>query len=189
MSTYFSNLAHDFYRIVLLKFQERLTDIVKKDDFLSKSSYVLQALKILGPEEMLKLSEVLQFKQLPRKKAAGAELILWDDADLKESVPLVTYEATVLPFPQKLINDLLSIEEEVPGTQEEAPSSNIVISDILLWQRELAKQSGENVHKLDAFKGYKKSTEIYVVKTPSSEGKDKIHFASTNGVLVNKKQA
>ena len=42
---------------------------------------------------------------------------------------------------------------------------------------------------MDAFKGYRKSTEMYVVKTPTHEGKDKIRFASTNGVLVNKKQA
>jgi hypothetical protein len=34
-----------------------------------------------------------------------------------------------------------------------------------------------------------KSNEMYVVKTPSSDGKDKIRFAATQGVLINKKQA
>lgn len=139
---------------------------------------------------MLKLSEVLHVKQVPLKKAAGGELIVWDDADQKPA-PKKSQEkedAKVLAFPKKTINELIPMQDEAPKEDEGGPSS-LLTSDVILWQRELTKQSGETSHKMDAFKGYKKSTEMYVVKTPTNEGKDKIRFASTNGVLVNKKQA
>ncbi len=157
---------------------------------MAKTSYVLQALKILGLEEMLKLSEVLHVKQVPLKKAAGGELIVWDDADQKVQPKAAPHreDAKVLAFPKKTISQLLPLQEEAPPKEEES-TPNLVTSDVVLWQRELSKQSGETSHKMDAFKGYKKSTEIYIVKTPTNEGKDKIRFASTNGVLVNKKQA
>lgn len=154
----------------------------------AKSTFVLRALKILGLEEMLKLSQVLHVKQVPLKKAAGEDLIVWDDAPtIAPKKPEV--EAKVLSFPKKTIQDLAPMPEENPEIDDDKEKPNFLTSDMVLWQREIAKNSGENVHKLDAFKGYKKSTEMYVVKTPTPEGKDKIRFASTNGVLVNKKQA
>ncbi len=157
---------------------------------MAKTSYVLKALKILGPEEMLKLSEVLHVKQAPLKKAAGGELIVWDDADLKvpsRKTP-EKEEAKILAFPKKSINELIPLREEIPS-KDDGASSTLLNSEVILWQRELNKQCEETSHKMDALKEYKKSTEMYVVKTPASEGKDKIRFASTNGVLVNKKQA
>ncbi|MFP5384998.1 MAG: hypothetical protein ACLGHN_02900 [Bacteriovoracia bacterium] len=160
---------------------------------MAKSSYVLRALKILGLEEMLKLSEVLHVKQVPLKKAAGGEFIVWDDAVEQEAAPTPKSEpkekeGKVLTFPKKTINDLTPLPEEAEATgEEETPS--FLSSDLVLWQREIAKHTGDNIHRLDAFKGYKKSTEMYVVKTPGAEGKDKMRFASTNGVLINKKQA
>jgi hypothetical protein len=165
-----------------------LTDIVKKDHFLAKTSFVLQALKILGLEEMLKLSEVLKVKRVPVKKAAGAELIVWDEADPKTPKKHVPETGKVLAFPKKSINDLMPLQEETPEAKEES-TSDLLTSDVILWQRQLTKETNENVSKNDAIKGYKKSTEMYVVKTPAEEGKTKIRFASTNGVLVNKKQA
>ena len=158
----------------------------------SKSTFVLRALKILGLDEMLKLSQVLHVKQVPLKKAAGEELIVWDDAPttIPSTVPKKQEtEAKVLSFPKRTIQDLAPMPEENPDQVDDKDRPNFLTSDMVLWQREIAKSSGENVHKLDAFKGYKKSTEMYVVKTPTPEGKDKIRFASTNGVLVNKKQA
>lgn len=156
---------------------------------MSKPSFVLRALKILGLEEMLKLSEVLHVKQAPLKKAAGEELIVWDDAPAAVPKKTSKEEARVLSFPKKTIHDLAPMPEEVPDKEDDKERPNFLTSDMVLWQREIAKTNGDNVHKLDAFKGYKKSTEMYVVKTPTPEGKDKIRFASTNGVLVNKKQA
>ncbi len=156
-----------------------------------KTTQVLHALKILGLEEMLKLSEVLHVKQVPLKKAAGGELIVWDEADQKPA-PKKHQEkedAKILAFPKKSINELIPLQDETPATEDDGEKLNFVTSDVLLWHRELSKQTDEISHKMDAFKGYRKSTEIYVVKTPSNEGKDKIRFALTNGVLVNKKQA
>lgn len=155
---------------------------------MSKSSFVLRALNILGLEEVLKLSEVLNVKRVPLKKAAGEELIVWDDAADKQPKRSVSEpsEARVLEFPKKTIQDMPSLPEE--GKKEEE-GGNIMSSDLLLWQREVTRNTGETIQKLDAFKGYKKSTEMYVVKESSLDGKDKIRFASTNGVLVNKKQA
>jgi hypothetical protein len=154
---------------------------------LSKSSFVLRALKILGLEEMLKLSEILHAKEAPLKMAAGEELIAWNDASEKKPHKTKSDEGKVLAFPKKTIQDMARLPEE--ETQAPEDPQTLFHSDLVLWQREISKQSGDNIHRQDAFKGYKKSTEMYVVKESSVDGKDKIRFASTNGVLVNKKQA
>lgn len=187
MSSFFGRKDHEFFRIILLKFLEYLTDKVKKDHFLAKSNFVLRALRILGLEEMLKLSEVLLEKQVPLKKAAGEELIAWDDAaDKRPQRPVPQQDAKVLEFPKKKINELEALKEEVEGAEETA---EVMGTDLMLWQREITKQADVNILKREALKGYKKATEMYVVKTSTREGKDKIRFASTNGVLINKKQA
>lgn len=156
---------------------------------MSKSSFVLRALKILGLEEMLKLSEVLHVKQVPLKKAAGDDLV-WDSTEPIQRPQRRIHreeEAKVLEFPKKTIKDLAPVPEPVEAKDGDSP--NLLDTDIVLWQREISRQTGDTFHRMDAFKGYRKSTEMYVVKTADVEGKDKIRFASTNGVLVNKKQA
>ena len=158
-----------------------------------KSSFVLRALKILGLEEMLKLSEVLHVKQVPLKKAAGEELIVWDEEPVqkpvKRTISAPETEAKVLNFPKKSITDLAPQVEEDRPEDAKSEESTFLSSEAVLWQREITRSSETAVHKLDAFKGYNKATEMYVVKTPSIDGKDKIRFAETNGVLINKKQA
>ena len=52
----------------------------------------------------------------------------------------------------------------------------------------MAKETVGSVKK-EAARGYARATEMYVVKTSKIEGSDSIRFASTNGVLVDKKQA
>lgn len=157
---------------------------------MAKSTFVLRALKILGLPEILKLSEVLHSQQVPLKKAAGEEFIVWDDAaDLPPAkAPKDQAEAKVLPFPKKKIHDLEPLPEE-PLLESSEDCEGFLSADLVLWQREVSRSSGGKNHKLEAFKGYKKTTEIYAVKTSEKEGKEKIRFASTNGVLVNKKQA
>jgi hypothetical protein len=158
---------------------------------LSKTSFVFHALKLLGLEEMLKLSEVLHAKQIPLKKAAGEELISWDetfDKNIHKKIARQDVEAKILEFPKKSINDLVPLSEDKPDPDDK-DVPNLLNSDLILWQREISKSSEEIVQKANAFKGYKKASEMYVVKTPSIEGPDRIRFASTNGVLVNKKQA
>jgi hypothetical protein len=157
-----------------------------------KSHFVLRALRILGLEEILKLSQVLYLKQIPLKKAAGEDSIELNNPSAKAASSVSRQDqddAKVLNFPQKTIQDIVSNTGQIPERPQDEDRPNFLTSEMVLWQRELAKNNGENVNKLDAFKRYKKSTEMYVVKSPSSDGKDKIRFASTKGVLINKKQA
>lgn len=134
---------------------------------------------------------MLQVKQVPLKKAAGEELIAWDESPAPIPKKAVREsEAKVLEFPKKNSQFVPPEELEDPAKLEgESDSSHVLSSELILWQREISRNTGDSVHKLDAFKGYRKSTEMYVVKTPTLDGKDKIRFASTNGVLINKKQA
>lgn len=154
---------------------------------MAKTNYVLQALSILGLEEILKLAEALKSKQ-SLKKAVGEELVLWDDAPKKDASKSQK-DADVLPFNKKSITEFAEYKEPPPPKGDEKDDPKVVTSDLLLWQREMAREHGGNVQKADAMKGYQKATQMYVVKSQTSDGKEKIRFASTNGVLVNKKQA
>lgn len=150
-------------------------------------SFVLQVLKIFGHEEMLKLSQLAPVKVAQMKKAAGAELIVWDDAPEPEEHPDNSRppKDNVLPFkrfPEATPDPRLA---EARASEE---SQNFQSSDFMLWQRELGRENAVP-DKKDAVKGYARATQMYVVKTPTVEGKEKIRFAETNGVLLNKKQA
>lgn len=137
----------------------------------------------------MKLSEILKVRVPVAKKAAGGELIVWDeDEEVTEHSPEPEKNAKILSFPKKTINEIESLEIKNQNAVTEDQSS-FVHTDLMLWQREISRHSDENVQRKEAFKGYKKSTEMYVVKESTIDGKDKIRFASTNGVLVNKKQA
>lgn len=160
---------------------------------MKKPSIVLKALSILSLEQILKLTKVLKLNQGQLKKAAGEELISWDDTPSPKQEMPSGQPDNVIPITVKK-SGLPSIEmppsaEDVSKKKEEEESLNLLASDVILWQREIARDTGEAVHKMGAAKGYKKATEMYVVKTKTEEGKEKIRFASTDGVLVNKKQA
>lgn len=157
---------------------------------MAKSNFASKALRILGLEEVLKLSEILLERQIPLKKAAGEELTSWNDAVDKKPVKKQAEAETakILAFPRKA-RDLEPYQEHVP---EHSPSPVPLADgdgDTLLWQHEFKRSNFESISKLNAFKGYQKASEMYVVKVPTPEGKDKITFAATAGVLVNKKQA
>lgn len=160
---------------------------------MANANFVLRALRILGLEEMLKLSEVLHEKQVPLKKAAGEELIAWDAAvsPKKSPKPNRSAEAKILPFIKKKLNELEPLQEEVPegALNDSEEEADVLSSDLLLWQRGVSRQSEVNVLKQQAVKGYQKASEMYVVKETDLTGKEKIRFAATNGVLINKKQA
>jgi hypothetical protein len=158
---------------------------------MSKNPYVLKALKILGLEEMLKLAEILKSKQVPMKKVAGEDLIVWSEPEASEEIleaapPKV---AKVLNFPGHSPKPEPEAEETKESKKEETNQPHLVTAEMMLWQKELTKESDSSLQKQDAFNGYKKSTEMYVVKTEVKGGKDKMRIASTQGVLVNKKQA
>jgi len=157
---------------------------------LTKSNFALKALRILGLEEVLKLSEILHERQVPLKKVAGDDFVGWNDAaDKKLQKRVVEPEpAKILAFPKKA-RELETYQEEVPENSHSEIPILEEANDALLWQREITRNNSQNISKLHAFSGYKKATEMYVVKVPTAEGKDKITFAATAGVLVNKKQA
>ena len=148
-------------------------------------SFVLQALRIFSLEEMLNLSQARKVKTNMLKKAAGEDLILWNDASEKVTSK---NEDNVLAFKKTNSYTQEILKPETESKTEEESSSTVSTTDFLLWQRELIKDTS-TPSKKDAFKGYGRATEMYVVKSATPEGKEKIRFASTRGVLVNKKQA
>ena len=144
---------------------------------------------------MLKLSAALQVKHVPLKKAAGEDLVTWDGPPVirPKAEP---QEAKILEFPKERSfqkeappEPLVSVEAEGYTPSENPETPLLYSSEMMLWQRELTKESEALLSKKEAGSSYKKATEMYVVKSQDPEGKEKIRFASTNGVLVNKKQA
>lgn len=119
------------------------------------------------------------------KKAVGGGFEGWSGGQEEKPVAKPQPEAKVLPFKKTQQEPLIQPPAEPPKEEE----SLIMSSDFMLWQREMAKSSEGQSHKKEAVQGYKQATDMYIVKTPTVDGKEKIRFASTNGVLVNKKQA
>lgn len=155
---------------------------------MSKTPFVLQALQILGPEEMLKLSEVIHVKKVPLKKVAGEDLVVWDEEELKTKKEAVQEEAKLLLFtpPQSPpAPEVSPPSPELKPLDGEAPTE----SDLHIWHREMNKQFSEKAHQQEAARGYKKTNEIYAIKTKDETGKTQVRYASTEGVLINKKQA
>lgn len=151
-------------------------------------AFVLSALGILGPDEILKLSAITHHTQVAFKMAAGEELVSWVKDEQLPAQPQQKLDARIIPFPKKsFMPEALVPEKAEEVDEDDAPK--ILSSDVVLLQRELTREIDENAHKLNASSGYKKATEMYVIKGDPAAGKERIRFASTNGVLVNKKMA
>lgn len=129
------------------------------------------------------------------KRAAGEDLIVWSDAPetVDSNKDNDEHKATVLPFKKHLsdFNKFNETDLDPAKLKDQASESSNTIqsSEYILWNREQSKDASSPVLKKEAAKEYARSTEMYVVKTSTVEGKEKIRFANTNGVLVNKKQA
>ncbi len=151
------------------------------------SSFVLRALSILGPEEILKLAHVLNREEVSFKKASGDDVVFWKNEKKPQSKQEVSTksEAKVLHFKKPISPPL---EGPLEDSQDEE-EHQLMSSDAILLQREISKETKLETQKVTAQLGYQKATEMYVVKSQSFDGKEKIRFASTKGVLVNKKQA
>lgn len=154
---------------------------------MNKNHYVLQALKILGLEEILKLATILKSPHLTLKKVVGEDVIVWEGPEQPAPKSDPEADSKVLLFqPRDFKDEIKEVEEgadKVEGTAE-----HFTPAELMLWQKELTKESDVALQKQDAFKGYKKSAELYVVKSDLN-GKEKMRVAATQGVLVNKKQA
>lgn len=158
-------------------------------------SFVQNALRIIGLEEILKLSRAALVKPVMLKKVAGEDLVVWDDASgPAEQTPVAADPvlAKVLPF-KKPISEFEQVIDSRPLAGEAIkptePQINIQSTELMLWGRELGKDLSDPAFKKNGAKEYAKSSDVYIVKTSAVEGKEKFRFASTNGVLVNKKQA
>lgn len=160
----------------------------QEGEIVSERPFVLRALNILGIEEILKLSEVLQSKQKPLKKAAGTELIVWDEEEDVKPQKQSSSGEKILPFPKKTVRDVPQLSEDI-SSEEKGKTDELIASDIVLWQREMSKHTGETFSKIEGFGEYQKSNEIQVIKTHNTAGKQEVRFVPTNGVLINKKQA
>jgi hypothetical protein len=171
------------------------TDIVNKGDSVSKS-FVLEALKIFSLEEILRLSQAFKVKSSLMKKAAGQELVFWGDAKEDQDTTEKNseqQEAKILPFKNTTDSQLpeaqlTSVESANPTPSSDPPILGLV-SNELLFLKEITKNPDNPMLKKEAIEGYLKATDIYIVKNSRIEGKEKIRFASTQGVLINKKQA
>lgn len=152
------------------------------------SPYVLRALSILGPEEILKLAHVLHREEVSFKMVSGDDIVSWKDrkSGTPRKEPKPQTEAKILHFSRPAPQ----VEEKLPEGEEPSPDdSQILSAEVILMQREISRGSSEVRHKAQAKSGYQKATEMYVVKTQTLDGKEKIRIASTHGVLINKKQA
>ena len=155
-----------------------------------KSSFVLRALGILVPEEILKLSEMVRHKENSLKKVAGEELVVWDEAPTPPSRSEKTKLAKILPFPKDFMEHLVPEDEGTEiSDRDHSSSETIDETELVLRQREINRHLDEIGHKLDAVKGYKTATDTYLVKSSGNEIANEHRFASTTGVLVNKKIA
>lgn len=152
------------------------------------SPYVLRALCILGPEEILKLAHVLHREEVSFKRASGDDSIFWKEqkALTKPQEPKPKIEAKILQFSRSAPQPEQKAENREDSIITE--EGTILSSEVVLMQREISRETTSENQKSSAKSGYQKATEMYVVKS-NVEGKEKIRFASTNGVLINKKQA
>lgn len=154
---------------------------------MTKASHILKAFSIIGPEEILKLSESVATGH--GKMVSGDSFLVWGEEQEPELKTEALKEADIIPFPQnkKLFEPLVEPVPETPT--EEATVPAFLSGELALMQRELARESEEAITRMSAKSGYKSATNLFVIKTKDLEGKSKIKFASTNGVLVDKKQA
>lgn len=172
-----------------LKLKAFLTDMVNKGLPLANkpSPYVLRALCILGPDEIQKLAHVLHREEVSFKKASGDSTVFWKEgrSTPKKRDESPRTEAKVLHFSRPAPQ----VEEPAPEVESSEDDQKIMSADLILLQREISRGTATTSHQASAKSGYQKATEKYVVKSQSLDGKEKIRFASTNGVLINKKQA
>lgn len=163
-----------------------------------KKSSVLKAFSLIGPEEILKLSSVLGVAQVV-KKVAGDSFVQWDDAS--EQIKTEKPAAKVLKFPKpappaqlhqqqaQAIAEQPHQEEKEQKEEGEESDSTLLTAEMSLLHRKVSRDAEESLQKMSARNCYKKTGEVLMVKTRRLDGKEKIHFASTQGVLVDKKSA
>lgn len=152
---------------------------------MAKRSFVFQALSLLGPEEILNLTRVLLQSKVVFKKAAGAESVLIPNVPVDSTDPKPEAKVLSFPLPKEPLKDPPPENKKV----DDQSGRGLGGSDLLLWQNDAKKDSGGALKRREALKKYQKTTQTFAVKSEDPDGKTKLRFADTNGVLVDKKQA
>lgn len=170
----------------------------------SAKSLVITILRLLTTNDLTRLTQTLRSARQAAKKAAGAEVLVWADDD--EGAPVSAPEAKVIAFPSKDVPaerasgggleqlGVLSAKEQVArqkAAQEEEDRDKPSETDFLLEEREKFKESEDKIFKQNGFACYQQSSNLslYRVTVTDDKGKEKTKLTSTQGVLVNRKQA
>lgn len=155
---------------------------------MKKTSYILKAFNIIGPEEILNLAEVSG--GVSQLKMVSGDSLLWDQHH--SSPPADEPAAKIIPFPKNKTHfqplappDLTT--EEMETQENEMP--HFTTGEMALVQREISKEAESTMQRMSAHGGYRKCNEMFLIKSKSVEGKLTTRFAATHGVLVDKKQA
>jgi len=151
---------------------------------LSKKSFVLKALYIYDLDDVLQLCSILLEKKVPLNRAVGDGFETMGSNMGTRSAKKTTKADNIASL--KLVD--LDARKKEKEEQERKEFDTKLNSELLLWQREASKAPGDSIKRVDAANGYKQSSQLYVVKQETSDGKNKLKFASTRGVLVDKKQ-
>ena len=164
-------------------------------------SIVLSVLRLLTTHDLRRLTDTLKSARQLAKKAAGAEMLVWDDT---EDAIAPAVEAKVLPFPSAPVQTgaaaglgqigVLSAKEQqerAKAALEEAEKDKPSETDFLLDEREKFKETEEKMFKQNGYACYQRSSDVslYRVTVTDDKGKEKTKLTSSQGVLVNKKQA
>ena len=83
------------------------------------------------------------------------------------------------------------VRETEREKEEEIKNNTPREQDIMISEREKWKGSEDRLVKMSGFESYKKSAESRLLSTTSVDenGRQKVNFSKTQGVLINKKQA
>ncbi len=150
-------------------------------------SSVLKILRLMSMDDVRQMTASHQVqKAVNLPMAAGAEGFVetpLPHQDKQErpknnqrKAPYATGD-NVLPFAR-------GAPEATPPPVTEGDSSTEVE---LFLQRDIFRHQDELSHKKEGVKLYKQTTEAHIYRAPKDKG-NKLKFAHTNGVLINKKQ-
>ncbi len=146
---------------------------------------VFKTLRLMSLDDVRQMTashEVQKAVDLPM--AAGAEFTQWDAPPRKmpekqklQEKEAESFEGKVLHFPEK-------IKAPVTSTPKEAVEGG---EDELELHREMFRVREDHHHMKDGVELYRKTTSAHMMRASKEKG-SKLKFASTNGVLINKKQ-
>lgn len=164
---------------------------------MAKKPFVLSCLKILGLEEMLKLSDIVHTRSIPLKQVSGGGFAVGDAPEERprndpKKEKKEAKEAKVIPFPKKEELSKEIPEKNLPPPPQELPhesNTEFLASEEILNQLEIARELKESGLRHQALENYRQGQNTHIVRSKNSEGKTEVRFAKTKGVLIDRKLA